>query len=311
MTGKGIEIKEKMNLTKYNYYPPKNPQFFFKRNEFERFQKFYTPYSLKSKLFWRLYKKYRIIRNRFTINEKDIPLPITIIKRLINIKEAHYFYNLGSKGKEQKATIVAVGKKQEKFLKYAQSSITKELVKNETKILLQLGNHKMVSPKVLDYGSDSSKAYLITEVIRGRKVTEIELSEKILNLILKITNSFPLRSNGYITAFSHGDFCPWNMLAIKNKELVLIDWEMAGYKPLGYDLFTFICQTNFLLHSQISPQKIIKEQQNFIEYYFEKFEIKNWDLYLMLFVEIKISEESKKKNTKMLSKYKNLLKYND
>ena len=39
-----------MRSENYSFYPPKNPQFFFPKKEFKNHKKYYTPFSLKSKL---------------------------------------------------------------------------------------------------------------------------------------------------------------------------------------------------------------------------------------------------------------------
>jgi thiamine kinase-like enzyme len=41
--------------------------------------------------------------------------------------------------------------------------------------------------------------------------------------------------------YSHGDFTPWNTSVFK-EELYVIDWELFGKRPLGYDIFHFHVQ---------------------------------------------------------------------
>ncbi len=60
------------------------------------------------------------------------------------------------------------------------------------------------------------------------------------------------------TAYSHGDFTPWNMY-VEGDQLHLYDWELAfDQMPLLFDLFHFIFQTGVLLtnanYSQIKKQ---------------------------------------------------------
>ena len=50
------------------------------------------------------------------------------------------------------------------------------------------------------------------------------------------------------TTLSHGDFTPWNMYLSGNR-LFLYDWELSSWdRPLYYDFFHFIYQTEILVH---------------------------------------------------------------
>ena len=110
----------------------------------------------------------------------------------------------------------------------------------------------------------------------------------------------------YVEIYSHGDFCPWNILVGQNKH-ILIDWEMADYRPLGYDLFTFIFQTSFLLFSHKSINRIIDSNKNHIDSYFNHFGIKSWESYLNRFAVLKLESEKEKKNQTLTEKYRQLL----
>lgn len=300
-----------MSNTKYNYYPPKNPQFYFQSNQFSKLKKYYFPYSRKSKLFWFIYANFSVVRNRFSVHENEIPLPITLIKRIINQENSAYFFNLGTKGDEQKATVITENIKQNFFLKFAQSDIAKTLVENEAKTLIKLRSTKLDTAKLINYGLENNCYIILTEALSAEKVDATVLNNQILNYILNVSLAFPLSNEKYIQAFSHGDFCPWNMLQTEDKKLILVDWEKAGFKTIGYDLFTFIFQTSFLLNPNLGIQSIIDINKGFIESYFNKFEIENWELYLIKFAESKIEEEASKTNQYLLNKYKELLTYND
>jgi len=83
---------------------------------------------------------------------------------------------------------------------------------------------------------------------------------------------------------------------------------MAGTYPLGYDLFTFVFQTAFLLGPQKSTTKLIEENKALIKHYFKALGIKNWQTYLSAFSTIKIELESCKGNQSLLSPYKTFKK---
>lgn len=302
-----------MNKEKHYFFPPNKPQFYFPKENFKSFSSYYTPYSVKSKLFWYLFKNSSLIRGFFTIKEEYIPLQTYRIKTLLDLKNSTLFYNLGTTGPEQKATIIADNKKEKRFLKFAQNKLAIELVNNEIKTLLELQeNGYLNTAKLIAYQSNKDFSFLMTDVISGKKYNTTKLNDEVFNYLIKLAKIKPLLDTEIKETFSHGDFCPWNMLIdFKTKKLVLIDWEMGGYKPLGYDLFTYIFQTNFLLNPNKNCNILIKENQTYINNYFKMFQIKEWHDYLTKFAEIKAGDETSKKNSPLLVKYNELLKYND
>jgi aminoglycoside phosphotransferase len=294
-----------MSSKNYSYYPPNSPQFFFPKKEFKKHNRYYTPFSLKSKIFWFLYSHSSIIRSFFNIKEENIPLPISEIKKIVNLKNATFFYNIGTEGIEQKATIVVSNKIENRFIKFAQKEKARELVENESKTLLFLKEKaKLNSAKILNSHSSDSISYIITDLIDGEKVKITKINQQILSLVIQVSKLEQTNLDLKYT-FSHGDFCPWNMLKNKQQEIVLIDWEMAGLKPLGYDFFTFIFQTNFLLKPNISIDKILHENSIYINKYFNNFQIKDWKKYLIKFAEIKVEKE--KSSSLLYMKYNELL----
>lgn len=292
-------------MKNYYFYPPNNPQFFFPKKNFREYKKYYKPFSLKSKVFWHLYSNSYTIRFFFKTTEENIPLPINEIKKIINLKNATYFYNIGSAGIEQKATIISKNKQQQKFLKFAQKQKAIKLVENEIKILKKLENNNTYKvPKVLKAKTTDNLSYVLTEVIEGNKVNFTSLNNKVFQFLINLT-----KQNKFDKFFTHGDFCPWNMLLLENGELVLIDWEMSGYKEVGYDLFTFIFQTNFLLFPHKSIHTILLENKKDIEKYFKILKIKNWKKYLVKFAKIKTFEEKQKSTSLLFLKYQKLANY--
>jgi predicted Ser/Thr protein kinase len=300
-----------MNNLEYNFYPPNNPQFYFQSNGFKQLKKFYKPYSLKSKVFWFIYCNSIFIRNKFSVKGSQIPLPINHIKQILNPEKSVVFLNLGTSGEEQKATIIALNEKQNLFLKYANSELAITLVENEATTLKNLELKKICSAKLLNFEKGNNYAFLLTEVINGNKFTQTKLNEKLMTLLLDVNNCFPSVNNNLIQVFSHGDFCPWNLLITNDQKLVLIDWEKSEFKTLGYDLFTFIFQTSFLLNPKDSVSKIINNNKSFIDYYFNSFNVKNWGLYLNTFAKTKVEEELIKNPSNLRNQYKKLLNYTD
>lgn len=301
-----------MNKIEYYFFPPNEPQFYFPKENFKGCSSYYTPYSVKSKIFWYMFENSSLVRGFFTIPEQDIPLQTDRIKTLLNLKNSTLFYNLGTKGPEQKTTIIADNKKEKRFLKFAQKKRAIKLVNNEIKTLLELQeNHKLNTAKVIAHESNNDFAYFITDVISGKKYNTTKLNDEVFNCLIKLAKTKPLLDAEIKETFSHGDFCPWNILRdSKTSKLVLIDWEMAAFKPLGYDLFTFMFQTNFLLNPKKSCNTIIEENLAYVNNYFNMFQIKNWHDYLTKFAKLKIVIEKDKETSLLFSKYNELLSYN-
>lgn len=303
-----------MSNKKYVFYPPKNSQFFFPKENFKEFQKFYVPYSIKAKIFWCFFKNSKLIRKLFLVEENKIPLPLIEIKEALQIQGEDYrcLINLGTKGEEQKATIIAQQKNKSCFLKFAQSEIASGLVENEYAILKELQHQHIIKvPFIIDYRVSVDKSYiaLITNVIKGDKLKQIKLSQPIINLLVKLSEIKPHKNEKIIKVFSHGDFCPWNILIDNKNNFVLIDWEAGGYKPLGYDLFTFIFQTAFLLEPKQEVLDIIKVNKSFINKYFESFDIISWQPYVYQFARLKVELEQAKKDSLLKHRFEGLLNY--
>lgn len=54
-----------------------------------------------------------------------------------------------------------------------------------------------------------------------------------------------LGSTVLAVASSHGDLAPWNLL-VKDAQIMVHDWEFAGYRPLGWDLVHYRLQTTVI-----------------------------------------------------------------
>lgn len=296
---------------KYCYYPPKSPQFYFPKNQFHQYKGFYQPYTFKSKFFWTIYKNSQLIRNLFLISERKIPLPLSIIKKQLEISNNNYscFINLGTKGPEQKITAVVRTKKESWFVKFAQSALAQKLVENEFKSLKKLEQIRTVnSPSIVDFKRNTSQSYilLLTELFNAKKLISVDITDSLMQVLYELGNINLTRSGEIVEVYSHGDFCPWNILVDHDKYL-LIDWEMAENRPLGYDLFTFIFQTSFLLFSHKSIDSIITFHKHHIDAYFNHFGIKSWKPYLHRFAALKLKRETEKNNLILAEKYRQIL----
>ncbi|MDH5570720.1 MAG: hypothetical protein OEY89_03080 [Gammaproteobacteria bacterium] len=97
-------------------------------------------------------------------------------------------------------------------------------------------------------------------------INEIDISNKMSEIQLSL---------------SHGDFAPWNILANKNDELFIFDWEHGNKTtPLLFDFFHFHYMIYKLL-KQLGPEEIINHLDRL---YYEK-------KYQKLFNHMKISKD--------------------
>lgn len=296
----------------YYYIHPFKPQFFFPKNFKQKsiLCSFYKPYTLSGTISWWLFKNINFYRILFEKNCIETYIPEQEIRRILG-NNALMAFNTGTPGPEQKITAIGVVDQDEFFIKYAQTSISRKNVINEYYILNQLAKLNFV-PKVRSFYKDASQVLLQTSVLKGRRLGISLIDESILKCLIAIVDCKVATNRNYLssgkTSFAHGDFCPWNMMSF-HKKILIYDWEMAGNYPFGYDLFTYMFQTNFLIHSKKSNELIINENINFIVKYFSHFEIKNWKEFLVAFAQTKIQLEDVKETKELVSKYKGLLKY--
>lgn len=297
---------------KYFYVHPFKPQYFFPIGfkKYDLFLNFFSPYSKMGRISWLLFTKFYLYRLFFTKMNIESFISEKNIKKIIG-KDAVMAFNLGTKGPEQKITGLGVYNKEEFFIKYAQTKIAIINVTNEYDILKQIDQLDIV-PKVLDFYLDSNQVLLKTNVLKGNRLNDKPIDKSIIDKLILLSKQkvdcSKTTSSNLLTCFSHGDFCPWNMM-FNNGDILLFDWEMAGSYTLGYDLFTYIFQTRFLLNPETSIKNIVIENIKAIKYYFSHFNIIDWKPYLRAFTDDKISLEKLKGDNGMLTKYLKLLEY--
>jgi tRNA A-37 threonylcarbamoyl transferase component Bud32 len=161
------------------------------------------------------------------------------------------------------------------FLKTAKSNMSFSLIEREAKALTML-NKKAVSFKT-PYLLDTGKEFLLTTsmgaITQSRKWSGLH-SDLINDLYSLGVERCSLQDflggevdDRYLTVlgdtiditYSHGDLTPWN-LTLKQGQLHVIDWEMFGLRPLGYDFFHFHIQTQ-IMNTKNKAENIV----NFID----------------------------------------------
>jgi len=297
---------------KYYYIHPFKPQYFFSKGfkTHAVFISFFKPYSRFGKISWSLFRTFGLYRMCFGKRNIEAFIPEKEIRKIIGADPLMAF-NTGTPGPEQKITGLGWDKNNYFFIKYAQTPLAIKNIVNEHHMLRELSTLDFV-PQIQSFYQDEKQVLLKTDVLMGTKLGNVPLNETILNCIYKlsetsITSKIKFTSSVKM-AFAHGDFCPWNMME-QNRQILLFDWEMGGNYPLGYDVFTFLFQTKFLLEPKKSIQSILSENKDIIDQYFNHFKIYDWNNYLTAFSKVKVDLERKKGTKGMLSQYQILLDY--
>jgi tRNA A-37 threonylcarbamoyl transferase component Bud32 len=297
-----------MKNHEFTYFPPTKKQFYFSAELLKnsQFPLMYVPLTLKAKVLWMLLKISHL-RNFFSESIDQLPKPVLDQLSLIgNLNDNLYQINLGTPGPEQKTTIIKHSPDQRTtFYKLGKKELAKQLIENEYHILSELQG-KFHSPKVFEFRQENDIMVLETSYLLAEKLSETTLNESILGLLIEMSKYNTRVNNNLSSCFSHGDFCPWNLLKHK-EQLYIIDWEMASERPLGYDLFTYIFQTAILLDKTPDFNKLIETNRKYIIEYFSKHAIKEVVPYLKAFLEQKIDAETNKSATSILTKQYQIL----
>ena len=294
----------------YYSFPPFKPQYFFpleyKNHSF--FKSFFQPYSIIGRFSWLLWNKQSWVRKLFFLNNIENYIPEKTIRNYIGY-DALIAFNRGTPGPEQKVTALVESNKRRYFLKFGQTPTSAMLIENEAKILKGLSSFK-IAPTLIEKWEGDDYILIKTEFLEGNRLCQIILTEEISDFLIQLSSIRIEAINNYEgelkTGFAHGDFCPWNIMTL-NDRICPYDWEMAGYYSLGYDIFTFIFQTNFLLFPQKTNDQILKENHVALERFFNSIDIFDWKPYLIAFAKLKVDNFKINAASKLYKKYKILL----
>jgi len=301
--------------TKYYYFNPFSKQCYFPEgfDKYPLFATFYRPYKISAKLLWEAWKTSTLFRSFCSTNEPEKILPLKQIGKYVS-PDSIMAFNLGTTGIEQKITILGVDRTTNDtfFIKYATSEVACKNVCNEGVILKQL-SHLPFVPELQSCVKEENRFALIkTSVLHGTKMEYLPVNNEILTILRDLSKQDITCTRKYDTGlrscFAHGDFCPWNMLT-DNGNITLCDWELAGQYPLGYDLFTYIFQFEFLVREKMRFERILYENSDAIKQYFNEFEITDWHPYLQEFSNLKYLFESEKNNHDLVEPYLQLKQF--
>ena len=299
---------------RYFFFNPFTKQYYFPEGykNYPLFGSFYTSYTIAGSLLWFFWRNFSFFNNLCLAKDTEKLLPITQIKAYVPASSILAF-NLGTKGVEQKTTILGIDKttKDEFFIKFAESSIARINVNNEGQVLQQL-NHLNFVPKLQRHVNTSDYTLILTNTLKGKRLNWKPDQNELLTKLKLLANQSIKTNINYLseleTCFAHGDFCPWNMMD-HNGKLMLFDWEMAANYPKGFDLFTHIFQTSFHLKPKKSISELLKENNALIKSYFNFFSIVKWQDYLRAFASIKLELETQKKDKSLMFLFQQLESY--
>jgi len=263
-----------------------------------------------SKIYWWLFRKCHLVRLLTSVDESKFDFPYRLI-RDIDGTDSIMSFNMGSPGVEQKISILGGDNTSNRpfFAKFSQKPAARRLTENEIRVYRALDGTGL-TPKLLGCSHGEEYDYLKAEYIPGSRPLTRELTDEIVDLCIMLSNyhltDVRSDSSGLTVCMSHGDFCPWNIL-VSDKGMRLIDWELAADRPLGFDVFTYICQVSALFTPDKSMWESIKWYSEHVEHYFSIFGIIDYLPYLRAFALEKVEYERKKGNKALLTKYEELL----
>jgi thiamine kinase-like enzyme len=300
---------------RYYYFNPFSKQYYFPVGfqNYNIFATFYQPYKISAKLMWIIWQNSVVFRRIFSTKEPEKVLPIENIRNYVTPCSILSF-NLGTNGIEQKISVLGVERSTNKafYIKYATSQLACMNVFNEGKVLKQLTKLPFVPKLELFVRKENEFTLIKTTILIGEKMKHHPFDKQMLQILLTLSVQQVESNRKYEStlqcSFAHGDFCPWNML-VSEEDIKLFDWELAGQYPLGYDLFMYIFQYEFLVEETKRFSLMIKENYDFIQLYFNHFKIKDWIPYLQEFASLKFKLESEKRNGDLIDSYRQLREY--
>jgi len=263
--------------------------------------------GLVGKLYWWLFRHCSLVRG-FSKVDSSVVEDYQLLQNLLG-SDSVFGINYGTPSPDQKKSILGVDARGKRFFaKLASKENAKKLSSNEIFVYQKLAGSGLV-PALFDSKVTDEYVFLKTECVEGDHIHGQVAEESVLKILLQLSSChYASGSNqdDLRTCFSHGDFCPWNMLECDGV-LKIIDWEMAGERHLGHDLFTYIFQTSFLLKKEESLENVMQKNRTLIDSYFESAGVNDWEPYLKDFALLKIEEFTRKQNSYMLARYKEVL----
>ncbi len=272
----------------------------------------YSPYGGKlSRLYWKKFKQSHFVRSLTSVRDENLPFPYAQIRELVG-NDAMLSFNMGSPGAGKKISMLGYvpSAKQSFFAKFSQQPEAMRLSKHEIEVLQLLKDTNLV-PALYDSKVGYDYVYLRTEYVQGHRPYDTLLNEQVVNLLISLSQYHYPNANGKSekilrTCLSHGDFCPWNMLVQPDGSLRMIDWEMAGERMVGYDMFTWLLSVAGLVTGKIPLYHIIDKNRKHIMRYFNAMQISDYTPYLRRYVEQQMANQKQNNRQDILARYQEL-----
>ena len=296
-------------MTLYRFKTRTTSYFFPKLTKKSRFiYSLYGNYgSVVAKLYWWLFLHCSLVRYLNRVESSSVQ-DFELLQSLLGT-DSIFGINFGTPSPDQKKSILGYdGAGMHFFAKLSQKKNAKKLSSNEIFVYQKLADSGLV-PKLFDCKNTDDYVFLKTECVEGNHIHGQVAEESVLKILLQLSSChYASGSNqdDLRTCFSHGDFCPWNMLECDGV-LKIIDWEMAGERHLGHDLFTYIFQTSFLLKKEESFETVMQKNRKLIESYYNSVGVENWEPYLKSFAQEKVKEFTRKQDAYLLQRYNEVL----
>lgn len=281
------------------YFPPLTPDSRF-------IYSLYGNYGGRlARLLWWLFLHISLFRSLFHVREKEIE-GMSLLRSLLG-DNAIFGVNMGTIGPDQKMSVLGYYTTASKvtyaskfFAKLAISERAKALSRNEIKVYQALADTGHV-PALYAYQDTDDYVFLKCECFTGGHVPVDADHDQVMSILKKLKD-LHYEGDSAQTCFAHMDFCPWNMLSVNGK-LRVIDWEMAAEMPLGFDLFTYLLQTSFLIDKTQTGRAVIEKHRAWIDEYFEGEE---WHTCLQQFVDYKVAFFSDGQNPLLYDRYREM-----
>ena len=263
--------------------------------------------SIVAKLYWWLFLHCSLVRFLNRVESSSVQ-DFELLQSLLGT-DSVFGINFGTPSPDQKKSILGYdGAERHFFAKLSRKENAQKLSSNEIFVYQKLADSGLV-PKLFDCKIADGYVFLKTECVKGWHIHGQISDDEILKILERLRvyhYDDSLNAKDLKTCFSHGDFCPWNMLENEGC-LKIIDWEMAGERALGHDLFTYIFQTSFLIRREESFENVMQKNRTLIDSYFESADVDDWGPYFKDFALLKVDEFTRKQDSYMLARYKDAL----
>lgn len=250
----------------------------------------YHPFgSVKAKIAWYLFRRFRAVRYVFRTDPEKMPFAAGIAG--VAPAGSRLSFCEGTPGKGQKVSVLGLMPDGTRFHgKYSTSDYARSLTRNESRILDFLSAEGL-APALLSFNEGEGYTWLCQSFVPGVPpsldlCSDASFRPLVVSLAIRISelHAHPEADFGALrTGLSHGDFCQYNML-VSDGVLRLIDWEMAAERPLGYDLFKLIYQTARLFGDMRPMEELCRVNEYMLRPYFDRFGISDYSDYLEWFM---------------------------